>query len=273
MDDWLVDDVSVPVFSCDTDGDTIFNHLDFDSDGDGCYDALEGDENVLISQLNPNGSISGAVDTQGVPVRVNSGGSADIGSDQGQGVGISANSLNQDAQCIPAVGCTNTMYLSQTNTLYSIGTTTNPFTYNQLGSPAAVDYNAIGINPVNGLMYGLITTTNTLIRLNADGTYNTLGNVTGLPVPGGAAAYVSGEIDNLGNYYVKAEGLNNQLYKINLSTLTATLITLSTTVRMADFAYSVNTGLLYGVNSANGQLSSINPNTGVVTGIGTAPGT
>ncbi|MBW8522891.1 DUF11 domain-containing protein [Chryseobacterium chendengshani] len=254
----------------DTDNDGTPDYLDLDSDGDGCFDALEGDENVLTAQLNPNGSISGAVDTQGVPVRVNTGGSADIGSDQGQGAGTSTNSLNQDAQCISAVGCTNTMYLSQTNILYSIGTATNPFTYTQIGSPAAVNYNAIGVNPLDGFIYGLIPNTTTLIRVNADGTTNTLGNVTGLP--GGASTYITGEIDNLGNYYVKAGGLNNELYRINLSTLTATLITLSTSVNLSDFAYSVSTGLLYGVNTSNGQLVSINPNTGLVTGIGITPG-
>ena len=37
-------------------------------------------------------------------------------------------------------------------------------------------------------------------------------------------------------------------------------------------AFSVKDGLLYGVNSTNGQLVSINPSTGTVTGIGIIPG-
>jgi uncharacterized repeat protein (TIGR01451 family) len=118
-------------------------------------------------------------------------------------------------------------------------------------------------------MYGMLTNSNTIIRINADGTYNTLGAVTGLP---GAVIYNSGEIDNLGNYYVKLNTNNNQIYRINLTTLTATLITLSTSVNLPDMAYSITTGLLYGVNSTNGQLVSVNPTTGAVVPIGITPG-
>lgn len=87
---------------CDADGDLIPNYLDLDSDGDGCFDAIEGDENVLATQLNPNGSINtgstGGIGTtaavnNGVPNLVNTGGVADIGGDVGQGVGASQNSL------------------------------------------------------------------------------------------------------------------------------------------------------------------------------------
>lgn len=73
--------------SCDTDGDGIPNHLDVDSDGDGCFDAIEGDENVLAAHINGAGRITGGVNANGVPSLVNSGGTADIGSDQGQGAG------------------------------------------------------------------------------------------------------------------------------------------------------------------------------------------
>lgn len=263
--------ISMPYcYPMDTDGDGIPNQLDLDSDNDGCFDALEGDENVTVAQLNANGSINSAVDAQGVPVLVNSGGAADVGSDQGQGIGSSANSAIKDIQCLPKFGCTSSMYLSQTNTLYNIGASTNPFTYTQIGTPAASDYNAIGINPLDGFMYGMISSSRKIIRINADGTYTDLGTVGGLP--GGTASYTSGEIDNLGNYYIKVGTNNNQIYKVNLTTLTATLVTLSTSVTLPDMAYSVTTGLLYGVNSANGQLVSVNPTTGIVTPIGIAPG-
>lgn len=253
----------------DTDGDGTPDYLDLDSDGDGCYDALEGDENVLVAQLNPNGSVAGAVDAQGVPIIVNSGGAADVGADQGQGIGTSANSAIQDIQCLTGFGCSNNMYLSQLNILYNVDTATNPFTYTQIGAASATNYNAIGINPLDGFMYGMLANSNTIIRINADGSYNTLGSVTGLP---GAVIYNAGEIDNLGNYYVKINTNNNQIYRINLTTLTATLITLSTSVNLPDIAYNTTTGLLYGVNSTNGQLVSVNPTTGVVTPIGITPG-
>ncbi|WP_417785779.1 CUB domain-containing protein, partial [Tenacibaculum sp.] len=92
----------------DTDNDNIPDYLDTDSDGDGCFDAIEGDENVLSSHLNPEGSINiavnGGVDTtNGVSILVTSG-SADIGGDQGQGVGTSA-TVNADA--VPTLIITN----------------------------------------------------------------------------------------------------------------------------------------------------------------------
>ena len=74
-----------------------------DSDNDGCLDALEGDENVTNAQLTTatgtvtvgigssasNQNLGNTVDANGVPTVVNSGGTADIGNDQGQGVGSS----------------------------------------------------------------------------------------------------------------------------------------------------------------------------------------
>lgn len=93
---------------CDYDGDGIPNSLDLDSDNDGCLDATEGDENVSTSQLvNAGGTASvgpgsiaanknicadaSCVDSQGVPLLVGPGGAADVGSDQGQGIGSSQN--------------------------------------------------------------------------------------------------------------------------------------------------------------------------------------
>ncbi|OXA67045.1 hypothetical protein B0A61_09905, partial [Flavobacterium aquatile LMG 4008 = ATCC 11947] len=63
----------------DTDGDNVPDYLDLDSDNDGCPDAIEGGENVILSQLNANGSISGTVDANGVPTTVGT-----VGQDVGQ---------------------------------------------------------------------------------------------------------------------------------------------------------------------------------------------
>lgn len=60
-------------FSRDTDGDGIPDYLDLDSDGDGCPDAIEGSGNITHSMLNPNGSISGDVDANGIPTAANGG--------------------------------------------------------------------------------------------------------------------------------------------------------------------------------------------------------
>ena len=116
----------------DTDGDGIPNHLDLDSDNDGCVDAFEGDENVTNAQLTTasgtvtvgigstasNQNLGNTVDVDGVPTLVNSGGAADIGGDQGQGVGSSENqAINAcpiESQCITG-DCNNNAFLNTSN--------------------------------------------------------------------------------------------------------------------------------------------------------------
>ena len=164
------------------------------------------------------------------------------------------------------------MYLSQFNTLYNVDTSDNPFTYPLVGT-ASVNYNAIAINPLDGRMYGMqVPNSNNLLVINTDGSSINLGPVTNLPT---GVTYNAGEIDNAGNYYVKINNDNQQLYKVNLSTQTATLITLNTSIYVPDLAFNIKNGLLYGVNASaptSSQLVSINPTTKVVTPIGTSPG-
>jgi uncharacterized repeat protein (TIGR01451 family) len=133
-----------------------------------------------------------------------------------------------------------------------------------------VNYNAIAINPLDGRLYGMqVSNSNNVVVINTDGSSINLGPVTNLPT---GVTYNAGEIDNLGNYYVKVNNENPQLYKINLNTLTATLITLNTSIYVPDIAFNITTGLLYGVNVTTGQLVSINPANSVVTPIGITPG-
>lgn len=179
-----------------------------------------------------------------------------------------SNPANISVIVVGPFGCTNALYISQSSTLYNVVTTTNPFTYPAIGN-ASGDYNAIGIHPLNGRMYGMPTiASNNLWIINNNGSSINLGPVTGLP----AASYNSGEVDNLGNYYVRSSGPNNTLYRIDVNTLTATLITLSATINVADLAFNISNNLLYTVHTGTGQLMSINPTTGTVTGIGISPG-
>ncbi|WEK18275.1 MAG: hypothetical protein P0Y49_15900 [Candidatus Pedobacter colombiensis] len=170
--------------------------------------------------------------------------------------------------------CNSQMYLIQnTNTgLYNILTSTNPFTFPIIGSAAAYQYNAAGFNPVDGYIYAMKTLSNNLLRIDLSGTITDMGAVTGLPAVTGTTNYNSGEIDHLGNYYIKASGANSTLYKVNINTQTASTIVLSQSSRPSDLAYSVTTGLLYGVDF-DGTLFTINPSSGAVTFIGTSPGT
>ncbi|WP_262149125.1 hypothetical protein [Chryseobacterium foetidum] len=93
-------------FSTDSDG--IPNHLDPDSDGDNCFDAVEGGENVTSADVDSNGRITGGVDANGVPNLVNSGGAADTGSSTegtlGQPIGQSQDAFRND--CLDSDGDT-----------------------------------------------------------------------------------------------------------------------------------------------------------------------
>ncbi|WP_437373710.1 FG-GAP-like repeat-containing protein [Maribacter litoralis] len=64
----------------DIDADGTADIYDLDSDGDGCFDALEGAGTLDFSDLNGDGSIAGPVDENGIPTAVSGGqtrGSAD----------------------------------------------------------------------------------------------------------------------------------------------------------------------------------------------------
>lgn len=116
----------------DTDGDGIPDNLDLDSDNDGCVDALEGDEDVTNEQLviasgtvavgfgstASKQNLGNTVDANGVPTIVNAGGAADIGADQGQGVGVSQNAQVKacpiDSQCITG-DCNDNAFLNTSN--------------------------------------------------------------------------------------------------------------------------------------------------------------
>ncbi len=70
----------------DTDGDEIPNHLDSDSDNDGCFDALEGNGDFDLSDITED-VLSGAVDVKGVPISAN-GGQEDLSSTDGDVVAL-----------------------------------------------------------------------------------------------------------------------------------------------------------------------------------------
>ena len=110
-DDWSIDNVSIPAMICDTDGDGILDHLDLDSDGDGCPDAIEGAENFTASQLTsasgtltsqtPNQNFGTTVDDNGVPKVVGA---------IGQAIGQSQDNTKND--CISFV-CLPDRYAAQ----------------------------------------------------------------------------------------------------------------------------------------------------------------
>jgi uncharacterized repeat protein (TIGR01451 family) len=164
--------------------------------------------------------------------------------------------------------------------LYLINRFTNPYQdFLQSGTPTGTILNGLAYNPIDNYMYALfrgatsgsatgVTATNALYRLD-NSTIVALGGITGLP---NGFAPTAADFGPDGSYYVtRANGTAQsgiiELYKINISTRTATLIPLSqATGNIGDFAYNPVDGQLYGVGGGgNVTLFKINPATGAVT--------
>src|SRR5690554_6645858 len=269
----------------DTDGDGIPDYLDLDSDNDGCPDAIEGDGTFTEADLTTaSGTIATQTVNQNFGTAVDANGIPTIVGASGQGIGNSQNILITDCH----LDCTDAIYLSQGNNtrLMIVGTDTNPFSYTEAGTPATnnpdnIRYNATAFNPVDGYLYAMrIEGTNvqkrTLLRIHpVTGAITELGPVTDLPVPNDT--YNAGEIDEFGNYYVRRSGSQTgMMFKIDISTLSATSISLSGNygAMSPDFAYNKTDGLLYFISSTSnaneGKLHTINPATGVVTVVANA---
>lgn len=178
-------------------------------------------------------------------------------------------------QAMAQFTCDSTLYLSQAGStdgqLYRINRAANPFTFPAVGA-ASVGINAMGYNPADNYLYALRTQSTAegtrLYRIDQTGALIDLGLVSGLPAPTGSA-YFAGAFtaanDNM--LYVMTASGGNLMYKINVTTATASPITLSRSIYFADMDYA--NGLFYAYETA-GQLVSINPNNGTITNIGPA---
>ncbi|WP_375182172.1 hypothetical protein [Chryseobacterium sp.] len=93
--DFVIDNVSVGF--CDQDGDGIPNFQDTDSDGDGCWDAIEGDAAFTTANLGANNRLSGAVDSNGIPTQAGT----------GQSAGSAYNNAVRDDACVCISGQPN----------------------------------------------------------------------------------------------------------------------------------------------------------------------
>ncbi|KAA0127109.1 hypothetical protein FY557_14060 [Chryseobacterium sp. SN22] len=177
-------------------------------------------------------------------------------------LGNSSTVCSVTATAEASFGCNSSMYISQNTTVYNVNTTSNPFTFPAVGSYTG-NINSIGINPVDGLMYGTVDNSNTIVRINASGTFTLMGAVSGLPT---GVTFNAGEFDATGNYYVKQSGSNATLYRVNIATMSATALTLSQAINISDFAYRTADGRLYSVSSdTDGRLLSINLSTSPAT--------
>lgn len=143
---------------------------------------------------------------------------------------------------VPFICDGNVFYQNQYKQLYKIDNSVNPFAFITLGAASTYgEYNSLAFNPTDNFLYATLnpvggTNGNYLLKIDANGNYSRLGPVINfLPNSNNNA----GEFDNGGNYYVKASGLNSILYKINLTTLTASTITLDVPLNLHDIAFDI----------------------------------
>lgn len=172
----------------------------------------------------------------------------------------------------PSFGsCTADMHLglNSPTQLFRIDTSSNPFTYPAVGPVSAVTYNAIGYDPVSNYIFGVrfddVAGNYRLLRIASTGAVQDMGAIAGGGI-NAAAGIASGEIAPDGSYYVRLNSSSNQMWRVDLTTRVATLITLSQAVATADMAWY--NGRLYGHDPATGVVHAVNPSTGAVTIIG-----
>lgn len=173
----------------------------------------------------------------------------------------------------PSFGtCTSTMYLGVggPTQLHRIDTSTNPLTYPAIGSPYSPSYNAMGYDPASNYIFATIwdtvTSTYRLLRIASNGVVEDTGAIAGGGINASGTGIASGEVGADGFYYIKDNATINQLWRVDLTTRTSTLITLNQAIASADLAWY--NGRLYAQDNVTGLLNAINPTTGAVTTIG-----
>ncbi len=243
----------------DTDGDTIPDYLDLDSDNDGCVDAIEGGGNFVAGDLTTTSSTGIGIGTGspalaprnfgtvvvtpstspllGVPTAVGT----------GQTVGDSTNSLAVTCATTPFT-CSSAMYISGTdpsNGIYTYNNATNPATKTLVGSPATVSINAIGYNTNDNYIYGIVGggagSNKYLYKVDGNGVFYNLGLLPELYTSG---TLIAGDFADDGYLYVRQGSNSITFFRINVATRAVTTITMTeggvplTNFNTADFAYS-----------------------------------
>lgn len=161
--------------------------------------------------------------------------------------------------------CDERLWLTQggPTDLFSVGMTTNPFTFNNEGGETFA-HNAAGFHPTDYYGYAIQSgPTANLLRLGSNGQTENLGAISGIPA---SSSIDTGEIADDGAYYVIGNTAPDILYRVDIGTVSATPITLSRAVNVADLAWSG--GRLYTKEGSSSDLIAIDPVSGAVTTIG-----
>ncbi|WP_444942430.1 DUF6923 family protein [Microbulbifer sp. ZKSA004] len=193
--------------------------------------------------------------------------------------GLMGWSASTQAQVQPFPGCDSSLYHAQAEQqdtppmeLISFDTSSKPIDDISLGRADNVVYNGLAFNPSDNYLYAIRSRTNVLLRIGRDGSVQGLAPIQGLPIPNtNTVGYVSGVIDPDGRYYVRADGVNNSLYRIDISDRTAREVKMTFAFLAADLAW--HKGSLYAVGNRSlfgdrDRLFKINPGTGATNQVG-----
>lgn len=139
--------------------------------------------------------------------------------------------------------------------------------FTPVGSPSAIQYNAIGYNTATNLIYGIGTVSNTnhLIVVDSTGTVFDQGAITGIPT---SAVPTVGFFDASGNYWIE-DGNVGTLYQVNLTTRVAIPL-VGQTQQLFTFDMTYANGYAWGVESGTqtggvGFIYRVDLATGAVT--------
>jgi DNA-binding beta-propeller fold protein YncE len=124
----------------------------------------------------------------------------------------------------------------------------------------------LGFRRTDGLLYGIGTNDQRLYRMDATGMQEELGAV-GLNEN---LSYLSGEITPDGQFFVliASNGLDNEFVKIDLANNFAIQSTpITSTSLMTDISFDPHTGQLFGFDSNQRRIVSINANNGAATAL------
>jgi len=133
-----------------------------------------------------------------------------------------------------------------------------------IGPPSPTRYNAIGYNTQDNAIYGVSASNRHLVRIDpATGALTDVGAITGLA--GTSTGINAGAFDDSGNFYVgMATDTTHVIYRVDIATLAATQVPISTALGVSDFTYSG--GFFWAVPDGTAQaIERIDPTTGTVT--------
>ncbi|MFK7950211.1 MAG: gliding motility-associated C-terminal domain-containing protein [Saprospiraceae bacterium] len=145
-------------------------------------------------------------------------------------------------------------------------------TFTNITSGISTSINGIGYRSTDNLIYGVEPNSSDLYQIDANGTAVLLTNL-GLNANN---SYIAGDVTPDGNFLVLLgrNGASNEIVKVDLNSasyastsiplINSATGTTNTNGTCADIAFNPITGVLYGYNTTNDQLVTIDINTGVM---------